>query len=367
MDKPVRLAAPGGSGENGRNCFAVEYGEDVFLLDCGVQRDIRNGQVGFYPNLTRDFIARIKAVFLSHCHEDHSAALPLLYEMGYRGKVYASSETAARTPAFISKWIDFVMRNHGTLPFAPERAANIQFETLPLGNSSAAGIQLCTGRSGHVLGGIWFHFRFGNKKIAYSGDMVTDPFLLAWDPVPESDAAILNCAHAGQKINSGEQFAALNKSIGETLSRGGMLLLPLPPAGRGSDLYAYLSTHAAGLPLFVEQNIIDNYQELTGKTGWIKPGGPVQPKTRVVPVANQTQRETALASGTGIYLAGDGMLSTADSQCCFELLKGKKENKIIITGHAAEGTIAAGILNPVFRVEQGVSCETEKIIFKAHL
>ena len=32
-----------------------------------------DGQVDFYPSLTKEIVGKIKVVFLSHCHEDHVA------------------------------------------------------------------------------------------------------------------------------------------------------------------------------------------------------------------------------------------------------------------------------------------------------
>ena len=369
MGEQISLSALGGSGENGRNCFLIEAGEGLFLLDCGVKRDIRDGEVGFYPALTRELAARIRAVFVSHCHEDHSAALPLLYELGYRGKVYASAETAALIPDFVSKWMNFVERNGGKLPFSPEQARNIRFEELPPGESTVEGISVKTGRSGHVLGGIWFHFDLGQKRVFYSGDMVWEPALLAVDPPPPADAAVLNAGYAGKLFNSGEQYAALHASIDETLCAGGMVLLPLPAVGRGSDLYFHLSGYLRDVPLFVEQNILNSYRELLTKKEWLKPQAlaPPGPGARLIPVENQAQRENAWANKTGVYLAGDGMLSTKDSQFSYEKIRGQKESRIIITGHAADGTIAAGVIDPRYRAENNVSCNAGKIIFKAHL
>jgi Cft2 family RNA processing exonuclease len=374
MDERIRVTSMGGSGENGRNCFALEWGENVFLLDCGVKREIRDGQVGFYPALTRDFVKRIKAVFLSHCHEDHSASLPLLYELGYRGKVYASGETIAKTPAFITKWADFAQRSGGVLPFSPGQIGNVQFEPLPLKRGTTIeGITVTTGRSGHVLGGIWFHFnfgdRFGDRKVFYSGDMILNPLLLQSDMPPKSGAAVMNNAHGGQKIDAHTQYAKLCDSLQTTLSSGGVALLPVPPSGRGCDMYHYLARQLKGINLFVESSILNSYEQLLKKTEWINP----EPIGRhiinavVTPVENQQQREEALKNKAAVYLTGDGMISTQDSQYCYERLKGGRENKIIITGHAAEGTIGAGIFDPAFRAANGVLCEAEKIIFKAHL
>ena len=48
----IKLYSLGGSGENGRNCYAIEWSEGAILLDCGVKREINENGVGDYPVLT---------------------------------------------------------------------------------------------------------------------------------------------------------------------------------------------------------------------------------------------------------------------------------------------------------------------------
>jgi ribonuclease J len=75
---PVRIVPLGGLGEIGMNCLAVEAGDRIAVVDCGVLFPDEN--LGFdviAPDLTwllerRD---RIGAVFLTHGHEDHVGAL----------------------------------------------------------------------------------------------------------------------------------------------------------------------------------------------------------------------------------------------------------------------------------------------------
>ena len=122
----VKLYSIGGSGENGRNCYAVEWSDGAILLDCGVKREINGDKIGDYPLLTKDFVSKIKFVLLSHAHEDHSAALPLLYNLGYEGKVYTSTPTAAATLKFVNKWRNFVKDNNGTTPFNDEDVEKIK-------------------------------------------------------------------------------------------------------------------------------------------------------------------------------------------------------------------------------------------------
>ena len=109
----VCMSSFGGSGENGRNCHCITVDDQIILLDCGVKREIIDGTVGFYPNLNEEVVKKISCVFLSHCHEDHVASLPLVYHYGYTGKVYATKETIAETVGFIKKWMTFVEKKNG--------------------------------------------------------------------------------------------------------------------------------------------------------------------------------------------------------------------------------------------------------------
>ena len=136
----IKLYSLGGSGENGRNCYAIEWSEGAILLDCGVKREINENGVGDYPVLTKELVAKLKFVLLSHAHEDHSASLPLIYSMGYRGKVYASRPTANSTPNFIKKWTNFVRENNGVLPFNDELIESVDFGILDIGLNIIDGI-----------------------------------------------------------------------------------------------------------------------------------------------------------------------------------------------------------------------------------
>ncbi len=364
----VIITSLGGSGENGRNCYLIDTGGGSILLDCGVKREIQGGQVGFYPAITREIVSGLKAVFLSHCHEDHVAALPLLYELGYRGLVYGSEETLAEVPGFIRKWMAYAVKNGGTLPYCEESLEKIRFAGLGLGASQVQGIQVETGRSGHVLGGIWYIFTVQGHRILYTGDMTLKPAVLAVDLPGPCDAAIMNAAYAGKCLDQEEQYRRLNASVCETVRCGGKVLLPVPPKGRGIDLYLHLKTCLPEVRLYVEKAVVDSSEKLAEETAWIKGGIDTRPGPGVTVICTPKQREEAMkAEGPGVYLTPDGMLTTPDSLAYLEALKGSTDNRIIITGHAAQGTAGEGILNEDYRREHGVRAKAEKIIFKVHL
>ena len=381
MDK-IYLTALGGSGENARNCYMIEMTDGCILLDCGVKREIIDDQVGFYPDMTKEIVSKVKAVFLSHCHEDHVAGLPILYQMGYRGKVYGSRETIKETIGFVKKWMGYVEKNHGILPFEPEMVERIQFAALEdfVFNEAETSscpvvkipevpdMQIVTGRSGHVLGGVWYHFTIGDKKILYTGDMCLDHSTLAWDCPEACDAAIMNAAYAGKIMKQDEQYEILLEAVEKCLDCGGKVMLPVPPKGRGIDITMFLAEKLPDAKLFVEEVVIKSMKELAGKQEWIKAGVLEKLPANLTVIKNEEDRAAALGFyGGAVYLAPDGMISTELSLRYFHVLKGDPANCFVISGHAAVGTAGAGVLDETYRKEHGVQASGVKAVFKVHM
>ncbi|MGZ6391332.1 MAG: ribonuclease J [Ktedonobacterales bacterium] len=94
---PVRLVPLGGLGEIGKNMMAIEYGEDILIVDVGLMFPDAEmlGVDLVIPDTTylADKLHRIRGVFITHGHEDHVGALPyVLPQLGFP-TVYATKLT----------------------------------------------------------------------------------------------------------------------------------------------------------------------------------------------------------------------------------------------------------------------------------
>ena len=77
----MRISALGGLGEIGMNCMAVECDGRIAVVDCGIL--FPNESIGvdaIAPDLTwlTERAAQVGAIYVTHGHEDHIGALPLL-------------------------------------------------------------------------------------------------------------------------------------------------------------------------------------------------------------------------------------------------------------------------------------------------
>ena len=81
-NSPLRIVPLGGLGEIGRNMMALEYGGDMVVIDAGVLFPDENmpGVDLIIPDTTYlvENRERIRAILITHGHEDHIGALPFV-------------------------------------------------------------------------------------------------------------------------------------------------------------------------------------------------------------------------------------------------------------------------------------------------
>ena len=93
ISNPVSIYALGGLGEVGKNCYCIEDNKSIIMIDAGVKfpEESMPGVSYVIPEFThlKDQRDKVKALFITHGHEDHIGGIPFLLQSIYVPVIYA--------------------------------------------------------------------------------------------------------------------------------------------------------------------------------------------------------------------------------------------------------------------------------------
>ncbi len=225
----MRIDLCGGFGEKGRTSVAISGSGQRILLDAGIKVGASGPE--YYPVLAGG-IDDIDAVLISHAHEDHVGALSWLLSQGFRGRILMTSETLDEAPATLRAYAD--PDDFRRFPLLKDR-----IELFEPGDSlTIGGLSIATGRSGHVVGGVWFTVDDGSRKIVYSADVVPDSSVFVMDAMPPCDLLVFDASYGADPVSGAARAQAIAEWVA---ARPGGCLLPTPLSGRSLELMAILT------------------------------------------------------------------------------------------------------------------------------
>jgi len=314
----MRIVLYGGFAEKGRTCVGVESAGCRVLLDAGVMTSAR-GDADYYPSIDADALRTQDAIVLAHAHEDHVAALGFCIANGFRGRIFMTPETARESRAILA---DYAEPAHAALAHAAA------IEPLPVGrNALALGpFTLSTGRSGHIVGGVWCALDDGHERLVYCSDVAPGGPVFAYDPIPRCDALIIDASYADDATRAAERAAGIAAWIG---ARPQGCVLPTPLFGRSAELLAIVPG-----PIALAPGMRDALCAQIEAADWLIDGAAGRLRARLARAFDHDGRS---ALPRAALLCHDGMGMSGSSPALLAIARASA-HPVLFTGHVPGGT-----------------------------
>jgi putative mRNA 3-end processing factor len=290
----------------------------------------------------------VDALVLTHCHLDHSGAVPI-FHINTRKPVYGTSLTFDLASLLIS---DFIHLSSYYLPFEyleletmMQSGVNLEFrKERVIGDFR---VQLLD--SGHLPGAAQALVEVNRKRLVYSSDYnATDTCLLrgADRNYGHLDALILETTYADEdhpdRISLEKEFI---ESVTEVVENGGTVLIPAFGVGRSQEIVCVLKSnhfqHAITIdgmarqasriimnhPSFLRdsQLFVNAMQTISWVEGW------------------RDRRKTA--KKPGVIISPAGMLKGGPAAFYIQTVGKKRQNAVFLVGYQIPGTPGRELLD----------------------
>lgn len=388
----VNLKFFGAAQEVGRSCILIESGDKKFLFDAGI--NLGEKGEGRFPKIPLKLIPKIRSIFLSHAHLDHSGYLPFLVKNGFSGKILCTKPTRDTIQLLLSDAAR-IGKEEGTAIYSSEDVLKtislVEIVEYEKEHKLSKNVSFMFFNAGHIIGASMILLNIKGKKILYTGDFNTreTSVLLAAKNFPgdEKVDCILMESTYGNRVSlpslksSSKKLADL---INETISKGGKVLIPVFAVGRAQEIMFFLENYLRSgylkkLNVFLDgmliranricrHNVINLKPEIINRI-LIADDDPF--KSEFMQKSKTIHKRDVMRTENVVVLATSGMLTAGPSLTYFKLMAPNPLNAIVLVGFQVKGSLGRELIEGAKTVkidenEIAVNANLVHIPFSAH-
>lgn len=367
------------------SCHYVSFQDVHLLVDCGMEQgpDLYENQEIPVNAATIDY------VFITHAHIDHSGLLPLLYNHGFRGKVFATKATcelcnimlkdSAHIQEFEAEWKNRKAKRAGLPEITPlytiNDAQGVMGHFVSCEYDSI--VEVCDGLkvrfidAGHLLGSssieMWLEEEGINKKIVFSGDIGNGNRPLIKDPhlISEADYVVIESTYGNRNHDTPPDYAVeLAKVMNATFTKGGNLVIPAFSVGRTQEMLYFmrriktenLLPEYANFEVYIDSPLAVEATSIFGKnvsdcfntkaTELINQGiNPIRFEGLKVAVSSDESKMINFIDKPKVIMSASGMCEAGRIRHHLKHNLWRKESTILFVGFQVPGTLGFSLLN----------------------
>ncbi len=350
----VKISFLGSCREVGRSAILIEAKNgDKCLLDYGVRFDEKDR----LP--VESDLSNLKGCALTHCHIDHSGALPYLYLNGKKPPLF----TNALTLEIVEKLINDMLKiSSYPYPFGKQEiyalTQNSVFLDVGVKQKISKDFYLTFFNAGHVPGSVSILVEVDGKKILYSGDINTKSTNLISSANPslisEIDCAIIESTYAlREHSNRRETEKEFTEKVINITDNGGKVLVPAFSVARSQEVFMILekfrynkSLFLDGMATLISKIYLDHPYSLRDKNLYRK-------ALRNVSFVNRRRKRIKAKQSNGTIISPSGMLKGGSVLKYIKTILNDPTSAIFLVGYQVEGTPGRNLLeNKIFQFKE---------------
>ncbi|MFX1364256.1 MAG: MBL fold metallo-hydrolase [Promethearchaeota archaeon] len=341
----VNISFLGGCREVGRSAILIESKSGAkCMLDYGIRF---HGEERLPYNTNID---NLKAVALTHCHIDHSGALPFLFKTK-KIPLLTNSITLAISEILIK---DMIKISNFNYPFGYRELDYLIQNSIFLKNGNRQKIHdnfyLTFIDAGHIPGSVSILIEVDNKKILYTGDINSQITNLVNPANPnnghEIDSVIMESTYALKEHPPREQLEKefVEKIINIT-DNGGKVLIPAFGVARSQETLLILEKYDYNGNIFIDglaRKISMLYLDYPNFLKNIKQFKKALKKTQFV---SKPKTRSTIKNTNGVIISPSGMLKGGIAIDYIQSILPDHSSAVYLVGYQVEGTPGRKLLD----------------------
>jgi len=369
----MKLTFLGATGTVTGSKYLLNTGSRRILVDCGLFQGLKQLRLKNWANLPikpKD----VDAVVLTHAHIDHTGYLPLFVKNGFTGKVYCTEATRDLCKILLpdsahlqEEEAEYANRrgfskHHPALPLYTKEDAFRALELLtpvPFEQDVNIGddITLRFYPNGHILGSAFVRIHNSKTSVLFSGDIGRSNNILMKAPVrvKQADYLLLESTYGNRLHERDDPMLKLANIINRTVTRKGVVLIPVFAVGRAQELLYYIhllkasGAIADNIPVYLNSPMaVDATAIFSKHRGEHKLSKEeCAALNRTAHIVNSVEESRALnqMKGPMIILSASGMASGGRVVHHLKAFAPKSNNTILFAGFQAAGTRGAAMVD----------------------